>query len=350
MSSRDRRLSEILEHAVARSIAPAATAWIWHDGSVVASGCAGATDPGPGGRVRMETLFDVASLTKPAVASLALRLVASGRASPADVVVREPSSSLWEVLSHRAGFEAWLPLWEQVEPGQRATPAGRRIVIDAALRSPRAEVGTTTIYSDLGYIALMPWLENRAGTQLGQAIARHVTGPLGLTSTGYRPVAGPLPAAAASIAPTEVIEGRGLASGEVHDDNAWAMGGVSAHAGLFSTAEDMGRLGVAFLEARAGRPVFLPAELAGAGLTPTGPGEHTIAWDTKSPAGSSAGSRFSPASCGHLGFTGCSIWIDPDALVVAVLLTNRIHPTRHNESIRDFRPAFHDAVFDDILA
>jgi CubicO group peptidase (beta-lactamase class C family) len=189
-----------------------------------------------------------------------------------------------------------------------------------------------------------------AGAGLAEAIRTHVTGPLGLHSTGFRPLDVRPGRPPGGIAPTEIVADRGLVCGVVHDDNAWAMGGISAHAGLFSTAGDMGRLGAVFLEASRGRHEFLPQELAARAMAPTGGGVHTLVWDTKSPAGSSAGTRFGSASLGHLGFTGCSIWLDPEAMVVAVLLTNRIHPTRGNEAIHAFRPRFHDAVIQDVLS
>jgi CubicO group peptidase (beta-lactamase class C family) len=218
-------------------------------------------------------------------------------------------------------------------------------VIEEALGTPRSAPGQGTTYSDLGYICLVPLLESRAAAGLEEAVRTHVTGPLGLGATLYRP------GRAGGIAATECLERRGgTIQGTVHDDNAAAMGGVSTHAGLFSTAGEMGAFATAFLESSRGRGTLLPRELALRAMEPVPGGERTLAWDTKSPRGSTAGRAFGPRCVGHLGFTGCSIWIDPDALTVAVLLTNRIHPTSASEGIRAFRPAFHDAVVEEILA
>jgi len=332
---------------VARGIAPAAAAWIWHDGAEVARAGTGRTRLDRPRPVTAGTVFDVASLTKVFASSLALRLVALGRASRSDTVAGR--ARLDEILSHRAGFEAWLPLFERVPPAQRGGQEARRIVIAGAEGSaPVSAPGARTLYSDLGYIALVPYLEERSQERLDRALATHVTSPLGLAATHYRP-----PASAGSaedIAATEDSEKRGgVIQGQVHDDNAHAMGGISAHAGIFSTAAEVGELAAALLGSAEGSSDFLPPGLARDALVADRPGAHTLCLDSRSPEGSSAGARFGPRSVGHLGFTGCSVWIDPDARLIAVLLTNRVNPGRDNDSIRSFRPAFHDAIAEMIL-
>jgi CubicO group peptidase (beta-lactamase class C family) len=350
MSERGARLRQILMQAVEDGVAPGAAAWIWQDGGVAAEACAGVTRIADGRPVTRGTLFDVASLTKPVASCLALRLVEEGRLSVDEVVAEGPAAGLAHVLAHQAGFQAWLPLHEKVPADRWATPAGRRIVIQEALGSTRAPAGRRTLYSDLGYISLVPLLERKAGAGLEEAVAAHVTGPLGLASTAYIPSGAGLEGEEAGIAATERVAHRGgTIQGVVHDDNAAAMGGVSTHAGLFSTARDMGEFAAAVLDSSRGRSSFLSRDLAGWAMAPLQGGERTVLWDTKSPHGSTAGRAFGPRSVGHLGFTGCSIWIDPDALIVAVLLTNRIHPSSASEAIRTFRPAFHDALITDIL-
>jgi len=336
--------------AVEVGVAPGAAAWIWQDGSVEAEACAGVTRLAGGREVTRDTLFDVASLTKPVASCLALRLVEAGRLAVGDPVAEQPVAGLADVLAHRAGFQAWLPLHRKVPADGWGTPAGKRIVIEAALGSTRTAPRQRTLYSDLGYISLVPLLEERAGAGLEEAVRAHVTGPLGLASTAFRP--GGLGDVQKSwIAATERVEHRGgTIQGVVHDDNAAAMGGVSTHAGLFSTARDMGVFAAACLESSRGRSSFLSRDLASWAMAPLRGGERTVIWDTKSPLGSTAGIAFGSRSVGHLGFTGCSIWIDPDALIVSVLLTNRIHPSSTSEAIRTFRPAFHDAVITDILS
>jgi CubicO group peptidase (beta-lactamase class C family) len=167
----------------------------------------------------------------------------------------------------------------------------------------------------------------------------------------YRPLEALLP----RIPPTEIRTGwrRGLIHGEVHDENAAAMGGVAPHAGLFATARDLGIFGRMLLNrgAHQGRRL-IAAETVDlftrrADLVPGS--SRALGWDTRSETGSSAGTRFSMRSFGHTGFTGTTIWIDPEKAVVAVLLTNRVHPTRENGRIAGVRPAFHDAVAEALL-
>jgi CubicO group peptidase (beta-lactamase class C family) len=166
-----------------------------------------------------------------------------------------------------------------------------------------------------------------------------------LTATGFLPLGCGARALSAGIAATEQCPWRGkLLVGEVHDENAWIMGGVSGHAGLFSTAEELVRFGAAWLAAlRSGH--WLTRELATRAIErrPSGRG---LGGDLKGAKDSSAGTRLGLRTFGHLGFTGCSLWVDPDLELAVCLLTNRVHPTRENEKIREFRPAFHDVVID----
>jgi CubicO group peptidase (beta-lactamase class C family) len=146
------------------------------------------------------------------------------------------------------------------------------------------------------------------------------------------------------IAPTENDSWRGrMIQGEVHDENAFAMGGVAPHAGLFSTAGDLALFARMLLNS-GGRIVSketLELFTRRAGIPDS---DRALGWDTKSAEGSSAGTLFSPTSFGHTGFTGTSIWIDPERQIFVILLTNRVHPTRENNLIREVRPAVADAV------
>lgn len=335
----------MLRQAVAQNVASAATCWIWNDGRVVASVAAGRTMYEGGREVHPDTVFDVASVTKPLAAALAARLVAEGVAQPSQCIIPGDSVTLEQVLSHRAGFRSWLPLFERVERKMRGTPDAARQIIRWARSADRVgEAGTRTEYSDLGFICLIPWLQETAGATLQVAIEERVTGPAGMTSTRYRPPASLPPPQADRIPATERLDHRGgVIQGLVHDDNAFCMGGISTHAGLFSTAPDLGRFAVSVLTCRQ-RDGWLPASMARWFTSPVCPGARTPGWDVRSPEGSSAGKSFGINSFGHLGYTGCSVWVDPDLQLVAVLLTNRVHPSSENLLIRSFRPRFHDRV------
>jgi serine-type D-Ala-D-Ala carboxypeptidase len=150
------------------------------------------------------------------------------------------------------------------------------------------------------------------------------------------------------IAPTENCPWRKkILCGEVHDDNAYAMGGVAGHAGLFSSARDLHTLLVRMNRCLHGKDGFLPQSLVREFLTKDESAAHSnfaLGWDTPSPDASASGSLFSSRSVGHLGFTGCSIWWDLEKDCHVILLTNRVHPSRKNEKIRDFRPRIHDQI------
>jgi CubicO group peptidase (beta-lactamase class C family) len=179
-------------------------------------------------------------------------------------------------------------------------------------------------------------------------VAAEVTEPLGIEAELF--YAGALPAERRAmflkkVAPTERCEWRGkIVRGEVHDENCAALGGVAGHAGLFGTAHALAKLGRTILDVLGGKSDFLPKKLMVEALAARdGSGTHRLGWDTKS-AESAGGKRLSGSAFGHLGFTGTSLWCDPGRDAVVVLLTNRIHPSRANEKIKGFRPAFHDGV------
>jgi len=298
-------------------------------------------------RVAAGTLYDLASLTKVlAATAMAMVLVDEGRLEldrpvrdlvPAFAGPGKDEVTVWHLLTHSSGLPAGAPLYRELR--------GREAFVEAiAGMELEYEPGSRSVYSDLGFILLGAALERAAGEPLESFVRRRVFAPLGMDGTTFLPGPELLP----RIAPTEDDPWRGrVVRGEVHDENAWAMGGVAPHAGLFATAGDVARfarmaLGGGELD---GRRIVSPETLERftrrAGIPNS---DRAIGWDTKSAVGSSAGELFSPRSYGHLGFTGTSMWIDPEREVFAILLTNRVHPTRENAMIREVRPAFADAV------
>lgn len=290
-----------------------------------------------------ETLYDLASVTKPFVAMRAAQLAQEGLLElgaplgsllPAARSSAAGSRSLDALLSHRAGLAAWRPLFTAVPREALGTPEARTRILHEALQEVPAP-GGTEVYSDLGYILAGAALEAVTGSGLDQLLH----GAPGVGALRYGPVEG------AGCAPTERCIWRGrVLQGEVHDENAFAMGGVAGHAGLFGTARAVAQCGTDMLDAlREGAPWAL------AMLAPRAGGTHRLGWDTKRASGSTAGSRMGPATFGHLGFTGTSIWCDPAAEVVIVLLTNRVHPSREGPAIHGLRVGVHDAVMDALV-
>jgi CubicO group peptidase (beta-lactamase class C family) len=284
--------------------------------------------------------------------------------------------TLRQLLAHASGLPRWRPYFERAAadriagaaflPPERRPPfaalgdafeRGKELVRAAVLAEPlEAPPGTRAVYCDPGFLALGFLLEEAAGERLARLAERRVLAPLGLDATLYLDGLDPDRAwtrvEGRGFAPTERCEHRHeVNQGAVNDDNAWAMGSGAGHAGLFSTALDVAAFGQAWLDALQGRPSIVRAEVAAefARRDRTPGSTRALGWDTPSEEGSSIGARLGRGprgAIGHLGFTGTSLWIDPDAEVVAVLLTNRVHPTRENELIRELRPRFHDAVAD----
>jgi CubicO group peptidase (beta-lactamase class C family) len=287
--------------------------------------------------VTAATIYDLASLTKViATTTMAMILVDEGRLD-LDRPVRE-GVTVRHLLTHSSGLPALAPFFKEI----RGRDAYVERIRAMALEYPP---GSRSVYSDPGIILLGAVLEEVAGQPLDAFVRERVLEPLGMKDTMYRPPPGLLP----RIAPTEVDPWRGrLVRGEVHDENAFAMGGIAPHAGLFGTAGDLSRFARMMLDG--GRPLVSRETIElftrKAGI----PGsDRALGWDTKSAEGSSAGTLFSPRSFGHTGFTGTSMWIDPERQLYVILLTNRVHPTRENNLIREARPAVADAVVSALL-
>lgn len=308
-----------------------------------------------------ETVFDLASLTKPlATAAAVLVLVRDGRLTlatrlgevlPGDWLPPDKRPlSLEALLTHTAGLPAWEPFYSRL---LAAPPADRRgLAARLAGQTPLAQPpGTATLYSDLGYMLLLAAVEAAAGTDLDTFCRREIYQPLGLSGLGFCPRGRP-GGDRAQYAATEtgLIPGRET-SGEVHDENAWAAGGVAGHAGLFGPGREVFTLMAAFYRGWQGQDTVLgPPALVRRFLTPVrgasqAPGaSRTPAFDTPAAENASCGRFFAPRSVGHLGFTGTSAWLDLETGQLVVLLTNRVHLGRENLKIRPFRPRLHEAV------
>jgi CubicO group peptidase (beta-lactamase class C family) len=317
--------------------------------------------------MQCDTLFDIASLTK-VLATTSLLLLAhhEGVCHLDDALQRfypqtrgTPlgSATVRQLLAHTGGLAAWCPLHQALLPAgptcqTAASPAARRRqAIQNILQESCAYLpGSQVLYSDLGFMLLADIVETHYQQPLDRLFHERVAQLLGLHCTGYRPLDGlsSLPASPTAYAATEACPWRTrVLAGEVHDENAWAMGGVAGHAGLFATAEDLWRFAHALLETAAGRRDWLPPTLLQESwqryTTPPGT-TRALGWDTPTPGRSSSGDYFSARSIGHLGFTGCSLWIDLTQQVTVVLCTNRVHPTRHAPGITSLRPAVHNLI------
>lgn len=323
------------------------------------------------GDASLASIFDVASVTKPLVAALFYVLVQQGALS-ADAKLSEilPVRSadpafrgitFRHLLCHTTGLPAYRRLYaalraEEERAGKAlwGTAEGHDRIVNAVLSLPlESAPGEVCTYSDLGYILLGRAIETASFTSLDRLLKRELTDPLEMRDTGYLPLSTLSDCETGRLIPTGHSEARGREKvGEVDDENAAAMGGVAGHAGVFSCAYDLFRFAREVLRARKGRGRVLTRSSA-TEMTTKGMAfaacARTPGWDTPRSAaqgGSQAGHRFPEGSIGHLGYTGCSLWIDPSREITVVLLTNRVYWGPDNPRLGILRPAIHDAVME----
>lgn len=348
------RLATLLEHGIEGEVFPAYQASVSVKGQVVFEA--------EGGHIQHEDLsfavdatsvFDLASMTKAlATVSCCMAFVADGRLpldQPLSSIIGRPITggagvTPRRLLTHVAGLPAWRPFHIEVPPFT-AGPAARRASILRAARDtrPLAAPGKQVVYSDVGFLQLTALVEHLGGHRIDRVFDERVPAP----GLAYRPLEeSEGDRRVTSFVPTEVDAERGLLAGRVNDENAFAMGGVSGHAGLFGNASAVRRFAQTLVDAYHGRSSWIPERVVREFWTKgSGPGTYALGWDTPSKTGSSAGTHPPPDAVGHLGFTGTSIWISPAREAVAVLLTNRVWPDRSRDAIKAFRPKFHDLVW-----
>jgi CubicO group peptidase (beta-lactamase class C family) len=364
-------LARELEAAVEAGAFPGAVVLVGRAGRVLYHAAFGSRSLEPERTpMQRDTVFDLSSLTKPLATTTAfMLLVKDKRVHPDDRVTRffhnfgvhgKTHITFRHLLAHCSGLPAWCPYFQEVTRVDRegrlnfvASRGAKEFVYEQIHRErPACDPGQRTVYSDLGFMLLGELIELVTRVPLDRFCHERIFRPLGLRSTAFidlsllrtrrfTPVTG-------MIAPTERCPWRKrVLCGEVHDDNAYAMGGVAGHAGLFAPATEVDKLTTRLLACYRGKDDFVPREIMQEFWTRDGtvPGSTwALGWDTPSEENSSGGSRIGRRAVGHLGFTGTSLWVDLERDAHVILLTNRVHPDRSNERIREIRPRVHDAA------
>jgi len=295
-------------------------------------------------QTRLDTIFDLASLTKViATTTVAMAAVDDARLALDDLVSRclsqwrgqdRETVTVGDLLAHASGLTTHLPFFKDYRGRAEFERAICTLPLEYRTRSQ-------SLYSDLGFILLGFILEDTGGTSLDLRFDQLVTAH-GWGDIGFRPEF----TTRERIAPTEVDPWRGrLLIGEVDDENTWALNGVAGHAGLFGTASAVGRFAQTILQQARGHTPLARSDTfrCFVSRTTVPASSRALGWDTMLPT-SSCGTRMSASAIGHTGFTGTSLWIDLEADLYVVLLTNRVYPSRENDAILSVRPAFHDAV------
>lgn len=305
--------------------------------------------------VTRDTIYDVASLTKPVVTTTAAMMLAERGQLELDTPVsrylpafaaaaKSDPDPHWRaritvrmLLLHDSGLPAHEDFFKH---GRNERELLARVMAQPLEREPSGEI----VYSDLGFILLGKVIESLAGASLATFAQREIFIPLGMKASFFNPPR----SLRARVAPTERDQyfRKRLVHGEVHDENAWVMSGVAGHAGLFSAVGDL----AAFAQMMLNGGIYAHHRLLSRSTIDEFTARQTVfataralGWDVPTQP-SSSGGYFSPKSYGHTGFTGTSLWIDPVRQLFVILLTNRVHPTRDNEKIRQVRPAVHDAI------
>lgn len=339
----------LVEH-VAQKATPGAVGVVLRRGGVVTRWAVGThTYDLDAPSVLADDIFDLASVTKAVVTTtLCACFVDSGRLDldePVQTYVHtfvgagKEGVTVRHLLAHCGGLPAHIHLYKKY--------VGRDAILDAVCDLELAYLpGEETAYSDMGFLLLGLVLEGIGGARLDHLAQQYVFNPLGMDGACFCPREQLMPRILPTESKTNLREA--LVWGEVHDENAAAMGGVASHAGVFATADDLAKFVQMWLCGGVWEGMRVLSEgvvdlfTRRANLAPDS--TWALGWDTVSSGGSSSGRYFSERSFGSLGFTGTSIWVDPQRDLGVVLLTNRVHPTRDNWKIKDLRPAFHDAV------
>jgi serine-type D-Ala-D-Ala carboxypeptidase len=336
----------VLGRALRDSAFPGGIAIVGTDRDVLGWVGVGQLDRLDATRPTPSTIWDLASLTKVvATTSLVLTLVDKGVVSLDEPVVRYLPAwrganvngiTVRQLLTHSSGLQSWRPFYKEAEDAAEAREQLRLV-------SPEVPPGTRYLYSDLNFMLLGQLVEQQTGLTLDVAFERLVAGPLRLTDTRFLPPA----SVRDRVAPTEYDPWRQRQPrGEVHDENASRFGGVSGHAGLFSTANDLVRVAQMWLnDGVLGGTSFVRANTVAefARVQDSTISRRALGWET--PSGTnSAGTKLSPHSIGHTGFTGTSMWMDRQRKLFIILLTNRVNPTRENRKIGGVRASLADAV------
>jgi CubicO group peptidase (beta-lactamase class C family) len=361
-------VSEAMAEAVTKGLFPGAVLLVHHRQQVLVEAHGFASLVPDQVAMTEDTLFDLASLTKSVATTTAVMcLIAERQISLNDPVSRfipdflspeREAITLFHLLTHSSGLPDWRPFYQEVarltqeQSGVRNIVGSKSLLYELIHQEPLVyPTGSKSFYSDLGFILLGEIIEKVTQKPLDEFCQEKIFAPLQMKNTFFLPLYSEHQMQimkTRKIAATENCPWRGrVLRGEVHDENAHIMGGIAGHAGLFSTAQDLYTFLKALLKSLKSQNGFFPQSMVKVFLTRQTriPGScWTLGWTTPSEP-STSGQFFSARSFGHLGFTGTSIWVDPEVDLMVIFLTNRIHPSRENDQIRLFRPFLHDLIY-----
>ncbi len=353
------QVDRLMKEAIAGDVFPGGCLLVSKEESIVFSRSYGFANIFTRRSMTSDTIFDLASLTKPLATTLAVMLLVQegkldvdqelGSILPQFRNTGKEKIKIQNLLYHNSGLPDYKPYYETLKtiPSDERKNSLRRFLVQEPLVHP---VGSKTVYSDLGFMVLSWLIETLVENRLDRFVKEKIYRPIGIENLYYLPIGSQF--SSGWFAATEQCPWRNvLLEGAVHDDNAHVVGGVEGHSGLFGRAGDVHELLSVLLSAYHGTSVkrLFKEDLVRTFFKRHGKSGRAMGFDVPSRPESSCGEYFSDNTVGHLGFTGTSFWMDLDRSVIVILLTNRVHPSRDNIKIRTFRPELHNSVMKSII-
>ena len=352
------QVDRLMHQAISDNVFPGGVLLVSKDEAVIFFEAYGYADIFSKRSMTVNTIFDLASLTKPLATTLAvMKLVSQNKLSldqhigsilpPFTNTIKE-QINIKHLLYHNSGFPDYRPYYKKLRklPENRRRDALKRYLSEESLINP---IGKQVLYSDLGFMILGWAIEHISGSCLDRFIEEEIYNPLGLEDLFFVDLAAK--PRGVQFASTELCPWRKIIlNGLVHDDNAYMVGGIDGHAGLFGTADDIFRLLFVLQSIFHGISAndLFGKEVVKKFFERDSTSGRALGFDSPSLDKSSCGRYFSMESVGHLGFTGTSFWIDLVRNIIVILLTNRVHPSRNNNKIKTFRPILHDTIMENV--
>jgi len=355
-------ISQKIEQAILQGVFPGAVLLCAIDQKIIFHESYGMADIFKKKEMRKNSIFDLASLTKPLATTLALsKLIEKGK-----ICLNQKIGSILKefktcekaditidmLLRHTSGYPAHREYFKKmIQKNKNPRRYLRHLLVQETLET---KIDACQVYSDLGFMVLSWIIEKITGQRLDQYVFEQIYSPLEIEKLFFIDLDQKdeiLSQYQQKMVATQICPWREkLLKGEVDDDNAWAAGGIEGHAGLFGTAGAIYKLCHEILNALLNKPTKTVApNIIKAFVQRKNQYDRVAGFDTPSKENSSSGHYFSSSSVGHLGFTGTSFWIDPETSLIIIFLTNRVHPLRSNESIKQFRPQIHDLIVSQLL-
>lgn len=356
------KISSQMEQAISKGVFPGGVLLCAVNQEIVFLKSYGKADIFKNRAMSKDSIFDLASLTKPLATALAISTLIQRQKLFLDQKIgsileefnhsEKADITIDMLLRHTSGFPAYREYYKKIiKTNKDPRPYLRHLLVQEGLEN---KLNDKQLYSDLGYMVLSWIIEKITHQRLDQFVSDQIYSPLEIDNLFFLeidPKNEKLNRNKQKIVATQQCPWRKkVLEGEVDDDNAWAVGGIEGHAGLFGDAVSIYVLCCEIINALQNKPTkVLASDIIRTFARKKNQNGMVAGFDTPSKENSSSGKYFSKSSIGHLGFTGTSFWIDPEVSLIVILLTNRVHPLRSNDTFKKFRPLIHDLIYRELI-